>query len=159
MRKILELLEKDASLTYEQIANILNLEPEVVKQQILEYEKKHVIAGYKTVINWELTDKEPVYAMIELCVSPTKGGGFDEVAQRIGCYDEVASLYLMSGAYDLLIVIEGRTMKEVALFVAEKLAPMEEVNSTSTSFLLKKYKVDGIDIHGDTRDMREVITL
>ena len=159
MKKILELLERDASLTAEQIAVMLGRDAEAVAAQIREFEEKNIIVGYKTIINWENTDSEPVSAIIELKVTPQRGEGFDEVAKRIYQYEEVASVYLMSGGYDLALIIEGKTMKEVALFVAEKLAPMEQVLSTATHFVLKKYKVDGVIINEKHQDTREVISL
>ncbi|MBQ4518127.1 MAG: Lrp/AsnC family transcriptional regulator [Clostridia bacterium] len=159
MKKILELLERDASLTAEQIAIMLDRDPAEVKEQIAECEKKNIIVGYKTIINWEKTENEPVSAIIELKVTPQRGEGFDEVAKRIYQYDEVATVYLMSGGFDLAVILEGKTMKEVALFVAEKLAPMEQVISTATHFVLKKYKVDGNIVSDKPKDTREVITL
>ena len=153
------MLEKDATLTAEQIAVMLDKTPEAVKAQIEAYEKDHIIVGYKTIINWESTDSEPVSAMIELRITPQRGEGFDEVAKRIYQYEEVSSVFLMSGGFDLAVMIEGKSMKEVALFVAEKLAPMEQVISTATHFVLKKYKVDGVIIGDQHQDSREVIRL
>ena len=141
MKKILELLEKDASLTAEQIAVMLDKTPEEIRAQIKEYEANNIIVGYKTIINWEKTENEPVSAIIELKVTPQRGEGFDEVAKRIYQYEEVASVYLMSGGFDLAVILEGKTMKEVALFVAEKLAPMEQVLSTATHFVLKNTRL------------------
>ena len=159
MKKILELLERDASLTPQQIAVMLNRDAAEVEAKIREYEKENVIVGYKTIVIWEKTEFEPVSAIIELRVTPQRGEGFDEVAKRIYQYDEVASVYLMSGGFDIAVMLEGKTMKEVALFVAEKLAPMEQVISTATHFVLRKYKVDGNVISDKPRDTREVITL
>lgn len=159
MKKILELLERDAKLTAEQVAVMLDRDPVAVAAQIKEFEEKNIIVGYKTVVNWENTDHEPVSAMIELKVTPQRGEGFDEVAKRIYQYEEVSSVYLMSGGFDLTVIIEGKTMKEVALFVAEKLAPMEQVLSTATHFVLKKYKVDGVILNDKPEDTREVISL
>ncbi|MBR7163970.1 MAG: Lrp/AsnC family transcriptional regulator [Clostridia bacterium] len=159
MKKILELLERDASLSAEQIAVMLGRDPIAVAAQIKEFEEKNIIVGYKTIINWENTDAEPVSAIIELKVTPQRSEGFDEVAKRIYQYEEVASVYLMSGGYDLALIIEGKTMKEVALFVAEKLAPLEQVLSTATHFVLKKYKVDGVIINEKHQDTREVMSL
>jgi len=159
MKKILELLEKDATLTAEQLAVMLDKDPQSVANDIKEYEKKHIIVGYKTIINWEKTEFEPVSAIIELRITPQRGEGFDEVAKRIYQYEEVSSVYLMSGGFDLALIIEGKTMKEVALFVAEKLAPMDQVVSTATHFVLKKYKVDGVIITEQQKDTREVISL
>ena len=159
MKKILELLERDASLTPQQIAVMLNRDAAEVEAKIREYEKENVIVGYKTIVNWEKTDFEPVSAISELRVTPQRGEGFDEVAKRIYQYEEVASVYLMSGGFDIAVMLEGKTMKEVALFVAEKLAPMEQVISTATHFVLRKYKVDGNIISDKPQDTREVITL
>ena len=159
MKKILELLERDASLTPQQIAGMLNRDAAEVEAKIREYEKENVIVGYKTIVNWEKTEFEPVSAIIELRVTPQRGEGFDEVAKRIYQYEEVASVYLMSGGFDIAVMLEGKTMKEVALFVAEKLAPMEQVISTATHFVLRKYKVDGNVISDKPRVTREVITL
>ncbi len=159
MKKILELLERDASLTPQQIAVMLNRDAAEVEAKIREYEKENVIVGYKTIVNWEKTEFEPVSAIIELRVTPQRGEGFDEVAKRIYQYEEVASVYLMSGGFDIAVMLEGKTMKEVALFVAEKLAPMEQVISTATHFVLRKYKVDGNIISDKPQDTREVITL
>ena len=159
MKKILELLERDASLTPQQIAVMLNRDAAEVEAKIREYEKENVIVGYKTSVNWEKTEFEQVSAIIELRVTPQRGEGFDEVAKRIYQYEEVASVYLMSGGFDIAVMLEGKTMKEVALFVAEKLAPMEQVISTATHFVLRKYKVDGNIISDKPQDTREVITL
>lgn len=159
MKKILELLERDASLTPEQIAIILERDPAEVKALIRQCEKDNVIVGYKTIVNWEKTNYEPVSAIIELRITPQLGEGFDEVAKRIYQYEEVSSVYLMSGGFDIAVMLEGKTMKEVALFVAEKLAPMEQVISTATHFVLKKYKVDGNIVSDKPQDTREVITL
>ncbi|MBE7022607.1 MAG: Lrp/AsnC family transcriptional regulator [Ruminococcaceae bacterium] len=159
MKKLLQLLEKDATLTAQQIAVMLDRDPQAVAADIKEYEKKNIIVGYKTIINWEKTENEPVSAIIELRVTPQRGEGFDEMAKRVYQYEEVSSVYLMSGGFDLAVIIEGKSMKEVALFVAEKLAPMDQVISTATHFVLKKYKVDGVIINDKSKDTREVISL
>ena len=122
-------------------------------------EKENIIVGYKTMINRDKTDDERVTALIELRITPQRGEGYDKIAERIYKYPQVKSLYLMSGAYDLAVIIEGKTMKEVALFVAQKLAPMEAVISTATHFMLKKYKDDGLIFYKDEKDTRQVITL
>lgn len=159
MSTVLSLLEKDATLTAKQIAVMLGRDEEDVKNQIKKYEEEKVILGYRTVVNWEGEEDEPVTAMIELKVTPQLGAGFDKVAQEIQQYEAVSSVYLMSGGFDICVILEGKTMKEVALFVAEKLAPMEEVLSTATHFILKKYKIDGIITDNQKDDPREVITL
>ena len=111
------------------------------------------------MINWDETDEDHVTALIELRITPQRGEGYDKVAERIYKYPQVKSLYLMSGAYDLAVTIEGKSMKDVALFVAQKLAPMETVISTATHFILKKYKDDGLIFYKDEKDSRQVITL
>jgi DNA-binding Lrp family transcriptional regulator len=157
--KILEILENDCNLPLEQVAVLAGMSTEEAAAQIDEMKKEKIILGNKSVINWEKTDKEFVTALIELKVTPQRGEGFDKIAERIYKFPEVKSLYLMAGAFDLTVIIEGKTMKEVALFVAEKLAPMEEVLSTTTHFVLKKYKIDGILTGKKATDPREVITL
>ena len=142
--KVLSLLENDARLTKEKIAVMLDKEVGEVAAIIEELERDGVILGYKALVDWDKTDKEYVTALIELKVTPQRDGGFAKTAERITNYPEVKSMYLMSGAYDYCVIIEGRTMKEVALFVAEKLAPIENVMSTSTHFVLRKYKDNGV---------------
>ena len=141
MKDLLQLLEDDSTLTHGQLAAMTGAGEDEVAAAIAQYEKDHVILGYTTIINWDRTHREAVTAMIEVKVTPQRGEGFDRIAQRIYQYDEVESLYLMSGgAYDLTVVISGRTLKEVAHFVGEKLATIEGVTSTATHFILKKYK-------------------
>ena len=160
MNGILSILDKEKRIiSHADIARMLGCGEAEVAEKIARLEKNHVIVGYKTIINWDKTDREYVTALIELRITPQRGEGFDKVAERIYKYPQVKSLYLMSGAYDLAITIEGRTMKEVALFVAEKLAPMDSVISTATHFVLKKYKDEGIVYEDDEKDTREVITL
>ena len=142
--EILKLLESDAKLTAEQIAIILDLDVNTVKSEIGEFEKNGTILSYKTIVDWEKTDHESVTAMIEVKLTPQRDRGFDRVAEKIYNYPEVKSVYLMSGAYDLSVVIEGKTMKELALFVSQKLATIESVISTATHFVLHKYKDTGI---------------
>ena len=142
--EILKLLEKDARLTAQQIAVMLDTTPEAVQKQIDEYEKNGIILGYNTVIDWEKTDKESVTAMIDVTLTPQRDRGFDRVAEMIYNYPEVKAVYLMSGAYDLSVLIEGKTMKEVAFCVSQKLAPIEAVISTATHFVLHKYKDTGV---------------
>ena len=157
---ILNILDKaNAKLSNEKIANMLGTSEEEVAEIIKGLEKENVIVGYKTMINWEKTDRDLVTSIIELKISPQRGEGFDKVAEKIYKYPQVKSLYLMSGSYDLCVIIEGQSMKDVALFVASKLAPMDNVLSTSTSFVLKKYKDDGLVFYNDEEDTRQVITL
>lgn len=143
-RSILKLLEQDGRLTAEQIALMCDKEVGDVKKQIEEYEHDGVILGYKALVDWDKTDREYVSALIEIKITPQKDRGFDRVAEKIYNFPEVQSLYLMSGGFDLAVLIEGRTMKEVAYFVARKLAPLEDVLSTATHFVLRKYKDKGV---------------
>lgn len=143
MEKILEILEDNARLSAAQIATMLDRKTDEVKSKIEEYEQNGIIAGYHTLIDWDKTDKEYVSALIEVKITPQRDMGFDKVAEKIYRYPEVKSVFLMSGGFDLAVFIEGKTMKEVALFVAQKLAPIEFVNSTATHFVLRKYKDNG----------------
>ncbi len=144
MDKLLKLLENDSTLTADQLAVMLDKEVGDIKKLISKYEKDGVILGYKTLIDWDKTEREYVSALIELKVIPQRDGGFDSIAEKIYNYPEVQSVYLMSGGFDLALIIEGRTMKEVAYFVAQKLAPLENISSTATHFVLKKYKDKGV---------------
>ena len=160
MDEILKILDKEKNnISRAKIAQMLGTDKQEVAEAIEKLEKENVIVGYKTIVNWDKTDREVVTALIELRITPQRGEGFDKVAERIYKYPQVKSLYLMSGAYDLAVTIEGKTMKEVALFVAQKLAPMDSVISTATHFVLKKYKDEGIVFEDDEKDTRQVITL
>jgi len=143
VRDILQILEQEANTTPEQMAERTGLSKRKVTRLVRELEAAGVIRKYRAVINWERAGAERVYAFIEVRVTPERGRGFDAVAERILRFPEVHSLYLMSGAYDLHVVAEGTNMREVALFVAEKLATIEGVRSTATHFVLRRYKVDG----------------
>ena len=156
--RILKLIENQAKMTTKDIATVLGLDESLVINVISDMEQEQIICGYKTVINWDKTDTERVTALIEVKVAPQRGEGFDRVAERIYNYEEVASLYLMSGGFDMTVFIEGKTMKEVAMFVSRKLAPMEGVLSTSTHFVLKKYKENGTKILQRKKDERQVVT-
>ena len=144
MDNILKILEDNANLTHEQLAVMCQKEVGDIKKYIKEQEANGVILGYKTMIDWDKTDREYVTALIEVKITPQRDRGFDRVAELIYNYPEVQSLYLMSGGYDLAVLIEGKTMKEVAYFVAQKLAPIEDVISTATHFVLRKYKDKGV---------------
>ena len=160
MEEILNILDKEkGNVSRAKIAQMLGMEEKEVADKIEKMEKENVIVGYKTIVNWDKTDKDVVVALIELRITPQRGEGFDKVAERIYKYPQVKSLYLMSGAYDLAVTIEGNSMKEVALFVAQKLAPMDSIISTATHFVLKKYKEEGIVFEDDEKDTRQVITL
>lgn len=154
MDKLLNILEEDATLTVAQLATMLGKEEGDIKKMISTYEKDGVILGYKTIIDWDKTDREYVTALIEVKLMPQKDRGFDKIAEKIYNYPEVQSLYLMSGGYDLALFIEGKTMKEVAYFVAQKLAPIDSITSTATHFVLRKYKDKGIVYGGIEDDMR-----
>lgn len=142
--EILTLLENDARLSPEQLSIMLDKDKTEIENEIKELEKNGTILGYKTIIDWEKTEKESVTAMIDVKLTPQRDRGFDRVAEKIYNYPEVKSVYLMSGAYDLSVVIEGKTMKEVALFVSQKLSTIDAVNSTATHFVLHKYKDKGV---------------
>ena len=144
MNTILRLLEEDSRLTPEQIALMCDKEVGDIRQMISDYESDGVILGYQALIDWDKTDREYVSALIEIKIAPQRDHGFDTVAQKIYNYPEVQSLYLMSGGFDLAVLIEGRTMKEVAYFVARKLATIQDVISTATHFVLRKYKDKGV---------------
>ena len=157
---ILDILAKaDKKLSNEQIAQMIGSTDAEVEEIIKGLEKNNTIVGYKTMINWDKTDKELVTSLIELRITPQRGEGFDRVAEKIYKYPQVKSLFLMSGSYDLCVMIEGESMKDVALFVASKLAPMDNVLSTATSFVLKKYKDHGTIFKEREFDDREVIFL
>lgn len=156
--KILELLKEDARRTANMIATMLDVPEEKVKQAIKEMEDDHVIVKYAAVVNWSKVDEEKVTALIEVQITPERGRGFDSIAERIYLYPEVKSVYLMSGAYDLLVEVEGKTLKEVASFVSNKLSPIDSVLSTKTFFILKKYKQDGIIFEETEGDDRLVIS-
>ncbi len=153
-KNLLKLLEDDARLTTEQLSVMLDAPVDDVREQMDKLENDGVILGYKAVIDWEKTDREYVTAMIDVKLSPQRDRGFDKVAEKIFNYPEVKSVFLMSGAYDLSVIIEGKTMREVAYFVSQKLAPIESIISTATHFVLHKYKDNGIIYGYDEIDER-----
>ena len=144
MYDLLKLLENDARLSPEALALMLDKEVGDIKTMIDDYEKQGVILGYRTEIDWDKTNREYVSAMIELKITPQRDRGFDHIAEKIYNYPEVESLFLMSGGFDLAIFIKGRTMREVAFFVAQKRSTIEDVVSTSTHFILRKYKDNNV---------------
>lgn len=156
--KVLELLKEDARRDAELIATMLAVPAEEVKQAIAELENEHVIVKYATVVNWSKIDDEKVTALIEVQITPERGRGFEGIAERIYLYPEVKSVYLMSGAYDLLVEVEGKNLKEVASFVSNKLSPIDAVLSTKTFFILKKYKQDGIIFEEHEGDHRLMVS-
>ena len=156
MNELLKLLEGNSRLTNEQLAMMLGKETGEIRDMIEKFERDRVILGYKAIIDWDKTDKESVSALIEVKITPQRDRGFDRVAEKIYNYPEVESLYLMSGGFDLAVMIEGKTMKEVAYFVAMKLAQIEDIISTATHFVLRKYKDKGVVYGADPVDERNV---
>jgi Transcriptional regulators len=156
--KVLELLKEDARRTPELIATMLGVSEDEVKAAIAAMEDNHIIVKYATVVNWSKVDDEKVTALIEVQITPERGRGFEGIAERIYLYPEVKSVYLMSGAYDLLVEVEGKTLKEVASFVSNKLSPIDAVLSTKTFFILKKYKQDGIIFEEQEGDHRLMVS-
>jgi DNA-binding Lrp family transcriptional regulator len=154
MDEILKLLQRDALESRETIAKLLNLPLTDVNQRIADYEKSGVIRGYQAVLDEDKLDLDRVTAVIEVKVTPQREGGFNQIAQRISKFPEVRSAYLMSGAYDLLLFVEGRSLRDVAAFVSERLSPLEGVISTSTHFMLKTYKRFGVLMHQESPDER-----
>ena len=140
MKKLLQLLENDCTLTRAQLASMTGMTEAEVAAAIAEYENERVILGYKAIVDWDRTERESVTALIEVNVTPQRGEGFDRIAERIYQYPEVENMYLISGGYDFMVMITGHTLKQVALFVSQKLAPIEGVTGTATHFILKKYK-------------------
>ncbi len=142
---ILELLEQNSRLSPADIAAMIGESEELVAEAVTEMEKEKIICGYRTVVNWEKTSEERVTAQIGVKIAPVRGEGFDRIAARLSRFEEVDSVYLMSGSsYDLILTIEGESMKDIAHFVYDKIAPMETVVSTSTYFVLRKYKEHGV---------------
>ena len=155
--KLLRLLEQDCTMTPEQLASMADMTVEEVRAQRKEYEEEKFILGYQAIVDWDRTDRESVTALIEVKVTPQRGAGFDRVAERICQYDEVESVYLMSGSYDLTVIISGRTLREVAEFVGQRLATIEDVTGTATHFILKKYKEKHLIFQKQEQQARELI--
>lgn len=158
-RKILKMLEKDARASIEDIATVTGESETAVTARIADMENSGVIRGYKGVIDWERVDTDTVSAIIELKVTPKAGLGFEEVAARVAKYPEVESVSLMSGGYDLNVVVRGRTFHEVSSFVAKELAMIDSVTSTGTQFVMRRYKEFGVELISDEEDGREAISL
>lgn len=157
-QEILEILENDCRVTPEQIAVMLGEDAAVVKETIGQLENEKVVLKYQAVINHEKIDNGLVTALIDVKVAPQREVGFDQVAARIYRYPEVRSVFLVSGAYDLAVMVQGHSLQEVAAFVSEKLAALEHVQSTMTHFLLKTYKQDGVIFADQEEDRRQVVT-
>ncbi|EHR1327124.1 Lrp/AsnC family transcriptional regulator [Clostridium perfringens] len=158
MEEILEILEKNSRYTDQEIAVMTGKTVEEVREAIRDYEERSIIAGYTTLINWENTGRETVTALIEVQITPQRGVGFDKVAERIYKFPQVKACYLMSsGGFDLTVIVEGKTMKEVAMFVSDKLSIQEYVTGTATHFVLKKYKDHGTIFREKKTDDREML--
>ena len=141
--EILRYLEKNSRVNLQELAVLLGVDETLVANEIADMEKEKIICGYHTLIDWDKTGEEKVTALIEVRVTPQRNQGFDRIAERIYNYPEVFAVYLISGGYDLLVTLDGKSLKEVSRFVSEKLSPIDSVISTATSFILKKYKDHG----------------
>ncbi len=157
--KILKLLNKNARMKIEDIAAVTDLSCEEVRCEIRKMENEGLLRGYKAVIDWDKLDQAYVSAIIELKVTPKAGLGFEEVAQRVAKYPEVESVYLMSGLYDLNVVVKGKTFQEVAMFVAKELSTIESVTSTATHFVLRRYKELDVELCCDGTDDRGAVSI
>jgi DNA-binding Lrp family transcriptional regulator len=158
MDELLKILQTNALESRANIARMLDVTPEEIDRRIADYEKRGVIRGYQAILNEDRLDLDSVTAVIEVKVAPQREGGFDNIAQRVSRFPEVRSAYLMSGTYDLLLFVEGRTLREVAGFVSERLSPLEGVLSTSTHFMLKTYKRFGVLMQPETSDERLTVS-
>lgn len=159
LKEILKILENDARTTTKQISAMTGIPGTEVTKLIKQAEKDRIILKYKTVVNWDKVENEKVWALIEVKVTPQREVGFDSVAERIYRFPQSRTVYLLSGAYDLLVLVSGKTMHEVANFVSQKLAPLEGVQGTVTHFMLKRYKEDGEVIEGKEETKRQPVTL
>ena len=159
MDRLLSLLQNNARLTNKQLAVMLGREEEDVAKAIAAYEKSGVIRGYQAVIDWDKTDSPTVFARIEIKVTPKKDFGFEEIARTIMELEEVQSVSLMSGGYDLALTVSGKTFRDIAIFVAHRLSPIYSVNSTATHFILKKYKERGVVFEEEVKDERRMTLL
>ena len=157
--KILNYIETNSRIDIHDLAIMMGTDETTIMNELEEMEQSHIICGYHTLINWEKAGIEKVTAMIEVRVTPQRGMGFDKVAERIYNYPEVNSVYLISGGFDFMVTLEGRTLREVAQFVSDKLSPLESVLSTKTNFILKKYKDHGTIMAEQRKDERELVSL
>ena len=158
MDELLTLLEKDCRQTPQQLATMLGRTEQEITDEIARFEKEHIILGYPALVDWTKTDDEMVTALIEVRIAPQRGDGFDRIAERIYQYEEVESLYLMSGAYDFCVILDGKSIREVSSFISEKLSTLESVTSTATHFVLKKYKDHGTVMVKENKSERQLIT-
>ena len=157
--KILSYIETNSRIDMHDLAIMMGTDEATIMNELEEMEQAHIICGYHTLINWEKAGIEKVTAMIEVRVTPQRGMGFDKVAERIYNYPEVNSVYLISGGFDFMVTLEGRTLREVSEFVSDKLSPMDSVLSTKTNFILKKYKDHGTIMAEQRKDERELVSL
>ena len=157
--ELLRLIENNSRIELSELATLLGTDEAAVANEIADLEKEGIICGYYTLINWDNTDEEKVDALIEVNVNTQRDVGFETIAERIYRFDEVKACYLISGSYDFLLILEGKTMKQVANFVFSKLSPIEYVTGTATHFILKKYKDFGTVLDETKKDERERITL
>ena len=156
--EILNFIEKNSRVDLKEVAVCLGITEIDVANELAAMESEGIICGYHTLIDWDKVTEERIHALIEVRVTPQRGKGFDEIAERIYKYPEVESVYLMSGGYDLLVMLEGKTLREVSTFVSEKLSTLESVLSTTTHFILKKYKDHGTILHQEYKDEREILS-
>ena len=156
--KLLKLLSKNARYTVNELSVMTGLSEDEVRSEVAEMERDGLIRGYKAVIDWERLDSAKVSAIIELKVEPQPDVGFEQIADEVKKYSEVETVYLMSGGYDLCVIVKGKTFQEVAMFVAKQLAPMKYVVSTATHFIFRRYKEFDIELIGDETDDREKIS-
>lgn len=158
MDKLLKLLSENSSISVKELSMMLGEPEDYISAQIKEYENSGLIRGYRAVVNWDQVPDSGVMALIELKVAPQLQKGFDDIAERILAYDEVDSVYLMAGAYDLLLTVKGSTIQDVSSFVAKQLAAMDGILSTATHFMLKRYKENGVSLVDiDKKDGREMV--
>ena len=156
--QILTFLERNSRIDLSELAIMLGSSEAVIANEVQEMEKERIICGYHTLIDWDKTSVDKTTALIEVRVTPQRGQGFEHIAERIYNYPEVKSVYLISGAYDFLVILEGKTLREVASFVSDKLSTLDSVISTATHFILKKYKDDGIILSQKSKDERMLMT-
>lgn len=157
-KELLKSIEKNSKIATTDLSKMLGVSEADVLNELAELEKEHIICGYLTLIDWDKTVAEKVTGLIEVKVTPQRGQGFDRIAERIYNYPEVSSVYLISGAYDLLVTMEGNSLKNIAEFVSDKLSTLDTVLSTATHFILKKYKDHGIIFDSKHEDEREAIS-
>ena len=157
--EILNYIETNSRIDIHDLAIMMGTDETTIMNELEEMEQSHIICGYHTLINWEKAGIEKVTAMIEVRVTPQRGMGFDKVAERIYNYPEVNSVYLISGGFDFMVTLEGRTLREVSEFVSDKLSPLDSVLSTKTNFILKKYKDHGTIMAEQRKDERELVSL